>query len=255
MGSRKQTMFPGDRHLNRSGTWVVVIDYVNSKKVKVKFDDEYAYEDYYVAADIRTGRVRSPYDKTVYGIGFIGEGRHKTSINGVQTFAYKKWSQMFGRCYSETERSVLYYSECCVEKIWHNFQNFGDWCESQKGFGEDTWHLDKDLISPGSKVYGPDHCCFVPQRVNKILLKREASRTTLPIGIQKRPDCARYTVQSYDKDSNRLYLGCFETINEAFSVYKSQRLSVIRDIASEYVGLVDPRVYKTLMEYQIDIGT
>lgn len=78
MGSRKQTMFPGDRYLNRSGTWVVVIDYINSKKVKVKFDHEYAYEDYYLAADIRNGRVRSPYDKTVYGIGFIGEGRHKT---------------------------------------------------------------------------------------------------------------------------------------------------------------------------------
>lgn len=253
MANPRQTMFVGDRHLNRSGTWVVVTEYIDSKKVRVRFEDGYGYENYYVARDIRNGRVRSPYDKTVFGVGFIGEGKHKPSVNGVQTFAYKKWSQMFGRCYSETERSVLYYKESYVKPIWHNFQNFADWCESQNGFGDDTWHLDKDIISPGNKEYGPDICCFMPGRLNKILLKRESSRTEIPIGVLKRKDCKNYTVQSYDKNSERLYVGSFETVEEAFIAYKTQRESVVRDVAQEYENLIDPRVYESLIRYEIDI--
>lgn len=253
MGS-KRTIFEGDVFTNTRGTKAVVVEYVHAKWIKVKFQDEYGYEDYFGGRDLRNGYFNNPYDRTVHGVGFIGVGEYKTSINGVQTFAYKKWARMFSRCYTEGRMSAFYH-DCTVNSIWHNYQNFAKWAEQQIGFGNDSWHLDKDLISLNNREYGPHVCCFIPDRVNKLLLNRAACRTEVPVGVVKRKDCNRYAVQGYDKECKSFYVGMYETPEEAFSFYKAHRESVIKQVAEQYRSVIDVRVYTSLMNYVIEIDS
>jgi hypothetical protein len=101
----------------------------------------------------------------VYGVGFIGEGKFKSSLNGVRSKAHKTWTGMLERCYSEKchARNPTY-KECSVCDEWHNFQNFAKWFFKNyiKGF-----ELDKDIKVKGNKIYSPDTCIFVSPKKNR----------------------------------------------------------------------------------------
>lgn len=32
------------------------------------------------------------------------------------------------------------------------------------------WHLDKDILLKGNKVYSPETCAFVPAKINSLLI-------------------------------------------------------------------------------------
>ena len=77
---------------------------------------------------IRKGNVKDRIHKSVHGVGFIGDGKYKSSLNGSNTEHYKSWSRMMARCYSEaTQDRQPTYKGCSVDPIWHNFQNFAEW--------------------------------------------------------------------------------------------------------------------------------
>ena len=73
---------------------------------------------------------------------------------------YTVWRDVFGRCYNPREQAKSpTYIGCTVDPRWHYLSNFKQWYDEQ---GDVTGkHLDKDIISPGNKVYGPDTCFFV----------------------------------------------------------------------------------------------
>lgn len=43
--------------------------------------------------------------------------------------------------------------------------------------------LDKDILTPGNKVYSPDTCVFVPQEINKLIANEKVNTGEHPVGI------------------------------------------------------------------------
>ena len=115
--------------------------------------------------------------RTVYGVG----------INDVPGAANKRhyytvWRNVFGRCYNPPlQARYPTYIGCTVDPRWHYLSNFKQWFKEQ---GDVTGkHLDKDIISPGNKVYGPDTCFFVSPQLNTFFNKRDKLRGKYPIGV------------------------------------------------------------------------
>ena len=79
---------------------------------------------------------------------------------------------MLERCYSQkTQEKHTTYKECSVSEEWYNFQNFAEWMD--KNYNYETmqkWHLDKDILFKGNKIYSPERCAFVPQEINVLFL-------------------------------------------------------------------------------------
>ena len=111
---------------NNYGT-LEVIQYVNSKKVRVRFIDT-GHERYTTSGRIRTGMLKDPFVPSVYGVGYLGSGIYKASTNGSNTKVYATWKGMLERCYSDAlKRKHPTYTGCYVVKDWHNFQVFAAW--------------------------------------------------------------------------------------------------------------------------------
>lgn len=149
----------------------VVTAYHNSEYVEVVFP-ETGYVAKCQAFNLRKGWVKDPYCPTVQGVGFIGEGKHPTSVGGKQTRAYSIWKHMLERCYShKLHKRRPSYRECVVARRWHCFQQFANDLITLEGYNNwidpnTGYELDKDIKIPGNKVYSVETCMFVSKEVN-----------------------------------------------------------------------------------------
>ena len=144
-----------------------IIKIINKNNLSVKFLDNHGYiKDHVQYINFLRGQVKNPYDITVYTAGYIGVGIHKVAIKQKITDVYKAWSSMLRRCYSESnaQNNKSYYNKVTVCDKWHNFQNFGDWYESNKYECDGRLHVDKDILYPGNKVYSPETCIYFTDR-------------------------------------------------------------------------------------------
>lgn len=71
----------GEVFVSNFGTEYEVLEYVDCYNVKVKFLDSFGFEGWFQADSVRKGSVRNPYDKTVHGVGYMGEGDAETVAN------------------------------------------------------------------------------------------------------------------------------------------------------------------------------
>src|SRR5690554_2298155 len=148
---------------------VVVTEYRNRNSVTVVFlDTGYALEttkDRLRAK--KPPRLRDPLAKTVFGVGFIGEGPHKAHCRGADTRPFSIWRAMLRRCYYRGSRHhQRSYEGCTVCPEWHNFQNFADWFEANYPRDGERYQLDKDARFPGNTEYSPSACQFLTQARN-----------------------------------------------------------------------------------------
>ena len=115
----------GEVSYTKYGTKATIIQYINNKKVLVEFDDDYKYRYYTTYINFTHGRLTNPYDKSIYGVGFIGNGNYDS-----HHISYPVWFNMIKRCYKEQKSyDDESYEDCVVDTEWHNFQNFAKWYE------------------------------------------------------------------------------------------------------------------------------
>lgn len=233
---------------NTNGTLMKIIAYRNSNDIDVEFLDKYHYvKTNTTMSNFNSGSIKSPYDLTTLGVGYIGEGKYKVKISNKHTPEYDCWKSIIERCYDEKKREKYksYYriSEICEE--WKNFQNFAEWyCQNQYEIDE-RLHIDKDILYPGNKIYSPYHCLLVPQRINMLFLNKRNKRG-LPNGIRKEGD--KYLAKYNQED-----LGVTNTVEEAFELYAKRKKEEIVKIANEYKKIIPKKVYEALMNYEIRI--
>ena len=140
-----------------------ILNYINYKSVEIEFL-ETGYKTTTRTMEIRGGKVKDKLLPAVYGVGFLGDGEHKPSVDGKSTKAYNTWIGMLQRCYDPKFHSHHpTYIECTVDPTWYNFQNFAEWFELNYIEGFD---LDKDCKIENNKVYSPDNCIFVSHKDN-----------------------------------------------------------------------------------------
>lgn len=187
------------------------------------------------------------------GFGIYEDGSYKSSISYKHTKEYSLWANMIERCYNvEHIKRRPNYEWVGVSDNFKYFQYFAEWCNNQTGFGNKGWHLDKDILSGNSKMYSEDTCVFVPQEVNSLLSNNKVRRGTYPLGVNFDKNRNSYrSVLSCNGKSKQL--GRFHTQEDAFNAYKSAKESQIKLVAEKYKGLIDDRVYESLLSWEINI--
>ena len=159
--------------------------------------------------------------KYVYGIGINDAGYvvqpRIAGVNHICPF-YKVWYSMFSRCYSKPAllRNPTYQG-CSVDDQWHKFSSFKKWMELQDWDGN---QLDKDLLVKDNKVYGPNTCVFISKSLNIFMTERSASRGDYPIGVCYEPSTGKYKSQCHDPSRGQIYLGLYDTPENAHVVYR-----------------------------------
>lgn len=164
--------------------------------------------------------------------------------------SYSCWVCMLKRCYSKLfQKAEPSYIGCSVCDEWLLFSNFKEWFDANY---VDGYALDKDILVKGNRVYSPETCCFVPQRINSLLINRKSHRAKSGIiGTHKNGKRFLAVLKINGKLKN---LGRYNTVEEAFSAYKSAKEAQIQEVAAEYYskGLIDKKVYDALMNYRIE---
>ncbi|UGO46092.1 HNH endonuclease [Bacillus phage vB_BanS_Chewbecca] len=236
----------GEINYNECKSKMTIVEYNSHEDIVVEFENGFRVKTKY--RYFKRGKVKSVYDKTLCGVGYIGEGKYKSKSN-----AYKIWSSIMNRVYDiEYHHNNPTYSGCSVAEEWHNFQIFAKWYDDNYyEIDGQRMQLDKDILIKGNKIYSPETCVFVPQCINLLLTKRENERGMYPIGVHAFQN--RYKAQCSNGFGKQKHLGMYDTPKEAFIAYKQYKESVIREIANSYIDRIPERLYNVLMEYKVEI--
>ena len=162
------------------------------------------------------------------------------------------WRCMLERC-NGTKTKELHetYKGCFVCDDWLLFSNFYNWATNPENGYKFGYHLDKDIIVQGNKLYSPQTCCFVPQEINKIIVKSDYSRSNHQIGVSLQRT-GKYLAY-FSIDSKRHVIGTFDTMEQASLAYKKAKEEHIQRTATKYFnnGKITKRVYESLMKYEV----
>lgn len=253
----------GEENYNNFGTLMKIVEYRNFQDIVIEFQDEYKVKVHTRYNDFKKGEVKNPYDKTVYKVGYYGVGKHKSrGKDGKQTKAYKSWLSMISRCYNPyyiNKFPTYIYTTVCEE--WLNFQNFAEWYE--KNYYEipnQRMHLDKDILIKGNKIYSPETCVIVPERINVLFVKSDKIRGEYPIGCtrHKRDNIIQVecTIIGENGKSKNKYLGQFPLNKpfQAFYTYKIFKENYIKQVADEYKDLIPQKLYDAMYAYEVEIN-
>ena len=229
-----------------------IVKYNNNRNVEVQFLKT-GYEATVELVQVKRGNVKDPYSPSVYGVGILGT-KYPSTVNGIHTKEYKLWQNMLVRCYSDSSKKRRpTYEGCEVSDNFKSYEYFYEWCRNQIGFSNKNWHLDKDLLIKGNKVYNEDSCVFIPNDINLLLTKREALRGEYLIGVSwYKRDMAFISRVCKNKGKSE-YLGSFKTELEAFNAYRTAKESFVKEQADKWKDQIDPRAYEALMKYTVEI--
>ena len=229
-----------------------IVKYDDSRNVEIQFVTT-GYEMVARLEHIRNGDVKDPYTPSVYGVGIIG-AKYPISGGGRDTKDYALWKRMLTRCYSDAYRKKRpTYEGCEVSENFLHYEYFYEWCNQQIGFDVKGWHLDKDLLIKGNKVYSENSCVFIPPEINTLLIKRAASRGEYLIGVYWSKTNKAFVAQVRKNKGKQEHLGFFKTELEAFKAYKVAKESFVKEQANKWKGKIDDRAYEALMNYQVNI--
>ena len=146
------------------------------KKIKVEFESTGYFTEVYID-NAKAGKVKDPYEISVYGEGCIGLPDKSIPYRKP---AFQLWKNMMKRCYSEKDQRG-YYGKCFVDTRWKCFENFLNDIKYLEGFrewldgSENSYYasnLDKDFYKQGNDTYSRHYCRFLPQGYNKSLGKK-----------------------------------------------------------------------------------
>ena len=194
--------------------------------------------------------------KLVYGVG-VNDKTRTAFVDGKNVKEYVLWKDMLKRCFSEkyqTHRPT--YIGCSVSDNFLNYSYFYDWCQEQIGFGNIdekgcSWHLDKDLLFVGNKVYSENTCVFVPHEINSFFVDCGASRGDYPLGVDFHKQTGKFRVQCL-VNGKKQYLGLFTTPEEAFTVYKPFKEALCKQLALKWQHEIDQRLFDAMTNWTVN---
>ena len=170
--------------------------------------------------------------RKVYGVGINdvpGAGKLAKQLPYTRIHYYTVWRNVLERCYSPIKQAKHpTYIGCTVDPRWHYLSNFKQWYDEQGDvIGK---QLDKDIISPGNKVYGPDTCFFLPSQLNAFFIKRDKLRGKYTIGVYHDPRAAlnkRFLCSMSIGSGKTKHLGYYSTPEEAYQVFIQAKKKVL----------------------------
>ena len=248
----------GEESINNFGSKMVIKEYRGCMDIDVYFPEYNWTFKHATYQSFKNGKIKCPYEPSIYGVGYLGEGKYVATENGKHKKEYRIWYDVLRRCYDpKVQEKYPTYKGCTVENYLLNFQNAAEWIKNNyyEVLGE-RMHLDKDILCKGNKVYSRETCIFVPERINSLFIKRDKSRGKDPIGVSDLPS-GNYQATCSDGYGKYIYLGTYSTKEEAFRVYKEYKEKVIKEVIDSYEGIIPEPYYtrlKTAMyNYKVEI--
>jgi hypothetical protein len=245
----------GEVEYNNRGSRMEIIEYINAQNVIIRFDNGYIIKCAY--GDFKKGKPKSPYDITVCGVGYIGEGKYKTSIGDKHTLEYGVWKSIIQRCYNENKQNngSQSYIGCSVDKEWLNFQTFAKWFnENYYKVGIERMTVDKDILHKNNKIYSPKNCMIVPNNINCLFIREKSRRGDYPIGVSLSNNRLRARMKKLiDGKCTEIHLGYFDTPEQAFEKYKIEKEKHIKEVANDYKDQIPERLYIAMINYKVEI--
>lgn len=253
----------GEQVINFQGYLMTVIEYNNASDITVQFED-------YFKAKVKTTwdhfynrkTVKNPYHTTVCNVGRVGNKYPIMLDYEVKTKEYETWKNMLYRCfdYDTKQRNPTYRDVTCCEE-WLLYENFYEWLHKQPNFikwlNEDGWHLDKDILVKGNKIYSPDTCSLVPYNVNVLFCKADAIRGEYPIGVtySKRDDVYHAKVNNPLTNEVGHLIGSYKTTDKAFDAYKKEKERIVKEVAEIEFNKnnITKKCYDAMLNYQVEI--
>ena len=258
MGVLKTENRLGETNVNHQGCLMKIVEYNNANNIIIEFQDDHLARVHTTYQHFMIGDIKNPYYPTVFNVGMIGN-KYPLKENNKQMKEYNSWKHMLCRCYDEKRKNIFptyKNAACCTE--WLLYENFYEWLHLQDNFEkwltEDRWHLDKDILIKGNKLYSPDTCCLVPHNVNILFTKDDAKRGAFPIGVCKFQKW--FMAQCLNPFTNKYeYLGTYDTPEKAFRAYKKYKENIIKQVAQiEYkAGNITSKCYEAMMNYVVEI--
>ena len=216
----------GTRHITNEGCWVGIVEKLEGRKRKVKFEN--GCEVVTHTGIIIQGKIKNPYHPSVLGVGCFGVGDYRTKINGRQTQEYGAWTNMLQRCYdNKYQEKFPTYKNVTICEEWLNFQNFARWHEENHPKMDSVqFHIDKDLLQENveNKVYSPNTCVFIPQSVNAFLANKHSNNTSGYTGVSWFKRCKKWETRiKLFGEEKKKHLGYFTTYEQASEAYEQAR--------------------------------
>lgn len=242
----------GEEAVNYQNCSMKIIKYNNANDIIVEFQDEYRAKVKTQYKHFVCGKVKNPYQPSIYGIGIVGN-KYQTHNNQTGAKEYQLWCSVLERCFDKDfkrKHSTYQDATCCDE--WLYYENFYKWLHSQENFDKwykgDRWAIDKDILIKNNKIYSPETCCLVPQSVNQLFVRHISKRGNLPIGVS-------YNSGKYASKSSRNSLGRYDNIISAFEVYKRHKENLIKEVAEiEYSNNnITKQCYDAMIRYEVEI--
>jgi len=141
------------------------------------------------------------------------------------------------------------YAECTLDLRWYKLSAFKEWIEQWDDFGNKQ--VDKDLLIPGNKIYGPDTCLMVRPVVNSWFKVKKTRGGDLPRGVslntawKKGKSPNPYRAQITPIGGKRTHLGSYATVEEASAVFEKARKEQIKVLIETETDL---KVKNAMME-------
>ena len=180
--------------------------------------------------------------------GWINDYDGKVYIDGKHIPAYRCWKSIETRCCSDDyHKRQPTYIGCDAVDDWKSFSKFKEWYD-QHGDVEGL-QLDKDLASPGNKVYGPEMCIFVPSQINTLFTDSRATRGEYPQGVYFHKLAGKFNAQ-IKIHGKRKHIGYFKTVDGAEIAYLKAKIAYVKqsmdELSTTPYALDDPIRFKKL---------
>lgn len=232
-----------------------VTEVISATKICVRFLSCGTVAEYAQQALIN-GSFKNRNRRSVYGVGYIGFGHYDS---GTHNKIYKRWQSMLQRCYDESFiKDHPTYFGCSVVEEWHNFQNFAAWVENQSNYSlEVLYHLDKDLLEKGNKVYSPDKCSLLPFEINILITTSQSARGDLPIGViwhKKKQEYRAQMTMTVDGVRKNKHILSSDCPLKCFESYKRYKEDHFKFMAEKYKESLTEAAYLALISRKVDIN-
>lgn len=157
-----------------------------------------------------------------------GVGLNDTNYKKLGCPFYQRWCDMLTRCYSDKfKANYPSYEGVSVCKEWLTFSNFKAWMEKQNWEGRS---LDKDILTPNNKVYGPMNCRFIPGFINNLILTKTKGRGIYPIGVYfTKIKENSYYVAVINTGNKQQRIGYYKTPFEAHRAWQFEKSKQIQE--------------------------
>jgi hypothetical protein len=237
----------GEEFVSKQGDKVKIVNYKNAHDLDLLYEDghiQHCHNYRFRESVVNKNR------PSVFGVGCLGIGDYDT-----HHISYYTWQHMLERCYRNDGKYSITYDDCYVCEEWLNFQNFARWYDANYYKINEDLEVDKDIKCKGNKVYSPDFCLLVPQNINKLFVKQQNKRGSLPIGVTINNRDNKLEVRCRNPlDGKKHFLGYFELndIDNAFIAYKEYKEVVIKEVAKHYKDDIPVELYEAMMNYKVE---